>query len=81
VGHPVFAGSWKKTGPRVVEAAWDEVLELKVPFAALGVQQGQELSFHVAVTSPGGATERFPRTCALQITVPSENVDEQEWMA
>ncbi|MGD0089530.1 MAG: glycoside hydrolase family 57 protein, partial [Planctomycetota bacterium] len=79
--HLSFAGAWEKSGPKTVEAAWDDILEVKIPFAAIGAREGQELSFYVVVTSPGGTVERFPRTCALQFAVPPENVDEQEWMA
>ncbi|MCY3021509.1 MAG: glycoside hydrolase family 57 protein [Planctomycetota bacterium] len=79
-GRVAFGGPWKKAGTNAAEAAWDEILEMKIPFAALGVKEGQELSFYINVTA-GQTTERFPRSCALQLTVPPENVDEQEWMA
>jgi len=80
-GRPVLGGPWKKSGPHAVEAAWDDILEIKIPFAALGLKEGQELSFYVALTSAAGAIERFPKTCMLQLLVPPEDADEQDWMA
>lgn len=79
--RPALSGPWSKSGPGIVEAAWDDILEVKIPFAALGVKEGQEISFYAALTSSSGAVERFPKTCMLQLTVPPEDADEQDWMA
>ena len=81
ITNPVYEGPWKITGKNVIEAAWDEIAEIKVPFAAIGLKEKQELAFYIEVQAPGRATERYPRSCALQFAVPPENVHEHEWTA
>jgi len=76
-----FDGPWKKSETERIELAWDETLEIKIPFAGLGGKEGEELSFYVEVSEPDRMTERYPRSCALQMPVPPENVYEHEWMA
>jgi hypothetical protein len=79
IKKPEYVGDWE--GSAEAEIAWDEMVEIKIPFAALGVKEGQELSFYVDVSEPDRATERYPRACTLQFAVPPENVHEHEWMA
>jgi hypothetical protein len=76
-----FEGNWDKSQAALVEVAWDDVLELKVPFSALGLREKEELSFYIEVLASDRGAERFPRSCALQFTVPPENILEIEWMA
>jgi len=76
----IYDGRWDGTA-QLIEAAWDEIVELKIPFSALGVKENHELSFYVEVSAADRATERYPRNSALQLTVPPANVHEHEWMA
>ena len=77
----VYEGPWKKSAALAAKVAWDEILEAKVPFAALGLQEKSELAFYIEIVASDRAAERYPRSCALQFTVPPENVHEHEWMA
>jgi alpha-amylase/alpha-mannosidase (GH57 family) len=79
--HAAFEGPWCKLAQPTVEVAWGDVLELRVPFAGLGVKEGTELAFYIMVTTADGLTERFPRACALELTVPTAQHEEEEWMA
>ncbi|HYF50834.1 MAG TPA: glycoside hydrolase family 57 protein [Planctomycetota bacterium] len=74
-----YEGPWA-SGYRV-EAAWDEVLEVRVPFAAMNAKENQEVAFYVEISAADRATERYPRSCALQLNVPPANLHEHEWMA
>jgi alpha-amylase/alpha-mannosidase (GH57 family) len=81
LGEPRFEGPWARAGAGVVEAAWDDILELRIPFDALGLKENQELSFYIEVQAPDRVTERYPRSCALQLSVPPDNIHLHEWMA
>ena len=72
-------GAWKLSEEAPC-AAWNEILEVKIPFSALGLNENQELAFYVEVMAPDRASERYPRSCALQMTVPPLNIQEHEWM-
>jgi hypothetical protein len=76
-----YEGPWRKSKQDAVEVAWDEILELRVPFTMLGVEVAQNISFYVEVSASDRATERYPRSCALQLNVPPANLHEHEWMA
>ena len=75
----VFEGMWKD--PQRVQVAWNEILELKIPFDCLGVLPGKELAFYLEFNTEHAATERFPRSSPFQFTVPQANSDLFEWMA
>lgn len=80
-GPPVsiaYEGPWQD-GSNGSSVAWDEIVELRVPFTALGLKPGQDLSFYIEVTAPQGAAERFPRSGALRMQVPPANAEEYEW--
>jgi len=75
----VHEGPWKGDvqGARV---AWDEVVEIQIPFTALLEERGKDVAFFVEAASQGGVSERFPRATSLRFPTPQENVEEQEWM-
>ena len=77
--RPVVVGKWLH--PERIEAAWGELLEMKIPFECIGAKQKQELSFFIEVTQTSRQPERYPRSSPLQFTVPPENAHEYEWMA
>ncbi|MCW8132698.1 MAG: alpha-amylase/alpha-mannosidase [Planctomycetota bacterium] len=72
-------GPWpnEMNGSRI---CWDEVVEMTVPFKSLGLKPGEDVSFYIEVTTAGGASERFPRSGSLKMSVPPENIEEHEWM-
>ena len=74
-------GEWDEKTRNDIDVAWGEILEVKIPFAALCAKPGSELSFYVEVSAADRATERFPRSCELQLAVPPANLHEHEWMA
>ena len=82
-GPPVglhYEGPWP-SGTESAQVVWDEVIELRVPFAALKDARDQELAFFVDVSDKDGSTERYPRRGALQLTIPAPESDERDWMA
>lgn len=68
------------SGSDGTEAAWDEVLELRVPFQALGIERGQPVAFYLEAVRANGVSERLPRGGALHFTVPSRDADAYDWM-
>jgi hypothetical protein len=75
-----YAGPWPE-GQRAARAEWDEVLEARIPFAALGLGQRREVAFFVDATGAEGAVERFPRAGALLFAVPPPEAEESDWIA
>lgn len=81
-GPPVnilHEGPWPD-GQNGARVAWDEIVELNVPFQSLGLAPGQDVAFYIEVTATGGSSERFPRSGSLKMTVPPLNIEEHEWM-
>ncbi len=74
---PRYEGLWKTNASQV---AWHDVLEFKIPFAAMGALPQQELNFYVEVLATDRPSERYPRSCTLDLVVPPENAQEMEWM-
>ena len=62
------------------DAAWDEIIELRVPLAAIGVAPKELVGFYVEVNAAGRASERFPRASSLEFALPTANAHEHEWM-
>jgi hypothetical protein len=75
-----YEGPWP-SGTERAQVVWDEVIELRVPFAALKDARDQELAFFVDVSDKDGSMERYPRRGALQFTIPAPDSDERDWMA
>lgn len=71
-------GAWAEEFDEPV-AAWDQLLELRIPFKAFGIRRGKEIAFYVEPKKVNGNTERFPRSYALTFQVPSEDIEEQDW--
>lgn len=80
-GRVILDGSWPADASSVIEASWHDVAEIRIPFAALGVLPGEDLDFCVEVHAPGRAIERYPRNCAIVLTVPPSDIHEHEWIA
>jgi hypothetical protein len=73
------AGRMELAGAVYPSVAVDEILELSVPWAALGATVGDELGFYVGVERAGTPAERFPRSFAIHVRVPDPEFDQRIW--
>jgi len=64
-----------------IEAAWGEIVEIRIPFSLLDAKPGEELDFFVEMLAKDRAAERYPRNCAIVLTVPPADIHEHEWIA
>ncbi|HEY2839276.1 MAG TPA: glycoside hydrolase family 57 protein [Pirellulales bacterium] len=64
-----------------VEAACDSILELAIPFRALGVEIDARLSFVVELFAAGQSLEKLPHEGAIETTVPSADFELIMWQA
>ena len=80
-GRVLLDGPWPQGASARVEAAWNEIVEVRLPFEVLNVQPGDDLNFFVEASAPNRATERYPRNCAISLNVPPADVHEHEWIA
>jgi alpha-amylase/alpha-mannosidase (GH57 family) len=74
-------GDWPAGASRNVQVCWRDIVEMRVPFALLGVRPGDDLDFFVEVSGETRAGERYPRNCAISLVVPPEDIHEHEWIA
>jgi len=61
------------------EAAFTDVLEVSLPFAALGLRPGVRLSLAVHALREGVEVERLPRFGYLNLVVPGEDFELVHW--
>lgn len=61
--------------------AVDEILELAIPWKALGASAGDEVRFYVELRRDGLPVERTPRGFALRVNVPTDEFESREWSA
>ena len=81
-GPPVnlrVEGAWPTQAPKA-DAAWGDVLEVRLPLAALGLAPGKEVAFFVEAEGGTGAAERFPRAGALHFALPPAEAEEGDWV-
>jgi len=82
-GPPVTVrnqGTWPEHA-QAAQVVWDEVVEIKIPFASLGVQPGQSVSFFLDAGAAEGELQRLPRAGALQYAIPTSESEERDWIA
>jgi alpha-amylase/alpha-mannosidase (GH57 family) len=63
----------------VLEAAVDQIAELAVPFAVLGVQVDQPIQFYVELLKDGQSRDRAPREGVISLTCPSPDFERIMW--
>jgi alpha-amylase/alpha-mannosidase (GH57 family) len=68
-------------GGNVGQAAVDDVLELEIPFGALGAKPEQTLELFLHVERAGERVESLPPGQVLRITVPGPHWDAAQWSA
>jgi alpha-amylase/alpha-mannosidase (GH57 family) len=78
------AGIELRHGNEVVAAAGlavgiDQILEVAMPFAALGLKPDQPVAFFVELLQDGQSRDRAPREEAIQLLVPAENFELVMW--
>jgi alpha-amylase/alpha-mannosidase (GH57 family) len=59
--------------------AVDEIVELSLPWSALGAKTGDEVRFFVELRRDDGSVERTPRGFALRLRVPTDDFESREW--
>jgi alpha-amylase/alpha-mannosidase (GH57 family) len=75
--QPEFQGAWHSQD---AQTAWDEVIEIKIPFAAIGAKPKEHISFYVEALGTNRPPERFPRSFSIEMMLPNENAHEHEWI-
>jgi hypothetical protein len=74
-------GPWAPTPAPELMAEGRHILELAVPFAALGVGPGMRLGCFLSLHLNGIELERYPGHQPLEIVVPSPEFEVYNWTA
>jgi hypothetical protein len=72
---------WEGVTGAIVEAAAHQILELAIPFAALGAHEGTRLELFISVHRDGLELERYPPHRPLEIRVPPHDYEARNWTA
>jgi alpha-amylase/alpha-mannosidase (GH57 family) len=75
--HPRQAALSLLPAEAPVSGAYDRVLEVRVPFSALGLKPGDEAGFYLDLL--GDAAGRCPWTGLVHFTVPHAHYEEEMW--
>lgn len=62
-----------------VRAAFSEVLEMEVPFDALGARQGDKIAIWTSLKIKEMMVDRVPKRGYLAVRMPSENFEMENW--
>jgi hypothetical protein len=63
-----------------LQIASGDVVELGIPFMALGAKGGDEIRLFIEIEGREGGFERWPAKGFLIVDVPSEDFERQNWM-
>jgi alpha-amylase/alpha-mannosidase (GH57 family) len=74
-------GDWTPRAVDGVLVAADQVAELRIPFARLGVRTHDAVAFVVAMSREGVEVEHHPRHRAIELTVPDASFPALNWTA
>ncbi len=69
----------RRGGEEVGRAAFSRVLELALPFEALGLRAGMRLALSVHTLRGDVQVERLPRYGFVAFTVPDESFEHVNW--
>jgi alpha-amylase/alpha-mannosidase (GH57 family) len=75
------SGDWSQTPDAGVQLAVGQVVELRIPFAALGAQVGDPVALFVILARDGAEIERHPRQRAIEFDVPDGRFPARAWTA
>ncbi len=68
------------TGDVPAEAGFADILEIAMPFAALGASPGDRLEVWISLKISDMLIDRIPQRGYLVVTVPSETFEAENWM-
>jgi len=71
----------KPVAKTTIEVAVDQILELAVPFADLGVEPDAAVQMYVEAVSRKQSVDRAPQEGVLEMTVPSPDFERIMWQA
>ena len=74
-------GQWRDTASPGLLAGIGRVLELQVPFAALGVKTPDPVAFFVVLTRESVELEHHPRHLPIEFEVPDRKFAARNWTA
>ena len=74
-------GAWVPSACDGLRAAAGRILEIGVPFRALGLTMGDTLAFFVGLNGPGGEIEHHPQHRPIELTVPDPQFGSMSWTA
>jgi hypothetical protein len=72
-------GDWHPRAAHRARAAAATIVELGVPFADLGLEAGEALSFSVGLYRDGHAVEQYPPHRPLEVIVPGADFAARHW--
>jgi len=75
------SGGWAPVPTHGLVAEGREILEVAIPFAALGVGPASRLGCFLSLHLNGVELERYPGHQALEIVVPSPEFEAYNWTA
>jgi hypothetical protein len=71
-------GDWEDGGS-TGQFAWNDILEVKIPFEVMGAHPGQELGFYVLVLQGDAVVERWPLDGVIQFILPKPEDQAKYW--
>lgn len=77
--RPVFQQQGKAVEAADIEVGIDQIVELAVPFARLGVKEEQPLHFFVELLEGGQSRDRAPREGTVNLICPSPHFEQIMW--
>ncbi len=74
-------GTWRRRECAGLLAAAAEIVELRIPFACLGVKTHDAVGFLVAVNRGGAEVEHHPRHGPIEVEAPDREFPAKNWTA
>jgi hypothetical protein len=68
-----------ETSASDIQAGVDQILELAIPFARLGIVVEQPMQFYVELLEGRQSRDRAPREGTINLTCPSANFEQIMW--
>jgi alpha-amylase/alpha-mannosidase (GH57 family) len=74
-------GGWRPRECPGLDAAAGDIIELRIPFACLGVRRHDTVAFMVAANREGAEVEHYPRHGPIEAEVPDSQFPARNWTA
>jgi hypothetical protein len=65
--------------PTPIDVGIDQIVELAIPFALLGVKVDQAIQFFVELLQGGQSRDRAPRDGTINLACPSPDFEQIMW--